>query len=122
METNLLTAAESIGKYFGFRFIFTNNEVDENGKYKAKILQSKTIVINDLQIDYEENINNDDSNFNLWIIIGPSLLGVLIVCLIVWYYSKKNKNARTLLDEDNDCIANKSGIIENEKLNKAGGY
>ena len=95
METNLLTAAESIGKYFGFRFIFTNNEVDENGKYKAKILQSKTIVINDLQIDYEENINNDDSNFNLWIIIIIITASIFIIgipfIIIIKKFAHKNK-------------------------------
>ena len=94
METNLLTAAESIGKYFGFRFIFTNNEVDENGKYKAKILQSKTIVINDLQIDYEENIGNDDSNFNLWIIIiiAASIIIIVIpLIIVIKKFAHKNK-------------------------------
>ena len=52
MTTNLLTPVESIGKYFSFRFIFTNNEIDSNGKLKVKILKSKaTIVIKDIKID-----------------------------------------------------------------------
>lgn len=45
---NLAIPVEFIGKYFGFRFLFTNNEMDKNDKLKVKILKSKIIAIKDL--------------------------------------------------------------------------
>ena len=62
MTSNLVAPVEAIGKYFGFRFIFTNNEIDENGKLKVKILSSKTIVIKNIKVSYDDFVIKNGKN------------------------------------------------------------